>query len=43
MKLKDRIQETANFETTRAVASKIEKKAKVLEHNTYFVREGKSA
>jgi hypothetical protein len=38
--IKDKIQETANFEITRAVASKIEKKAKVMERNTYFVREG---
>jgi hypothetical protein len=38
--LKDGIQESANYEVTRSVAARIEKKARVLELNTFFVREG---
>jgi len=38
--IKDAIQESNNYELTRSVANKIEKKAKVLEHNRFFVREG---
>lgn len=38
--IKDAMQESNNYELTRQVASKIEKKAKVLENNRYFVREG---
>ena len=38
--LKDTIQESINYEITRQVAGKFEKKTKVLENNTFFVREG---
>ena len=38
--LKDSLQRSANYELTRAVAARIDKKAKVLENNTFFVREG---
>ncbi len=38
--LKDKIQEDSTYAITRTVAAKIEKKAKVLENNTFFVREG---
>eukprot|EP00595_Chromulina_sp_UTEXLB2642_P001168 CAMPEP_0196764042 /NCGR_PEP_ID=MMETSP1095-20130614/5284_1 /TAXON_ID=96789 ORGANISM="Chromulina nebulosa, Strain UTEXLB2642" /NCGR_SAMPLE_ID=MMETSP1095 /ASSEMBLY_ACC=CAM_ASM_000446 /LENGTH=1536 /DNA_ID=CAMNT_0042118611 /DNA_START=710 /DNA_END=5320 /DNA_ORIENTATION=- len=38
--VKDSIQEIKNYEMTRTVAAKIEKKARVLENNTFFVREG---
>ena len=38
--LKDCIQESANYEVTRSVAARIEKKANILESNTFFVREG---
>jgi hypothetical protein len=38
--IKDAIQESNNYEITRQVANKIEKKAKVLEQNRFFVREG---
>lgn len=38
--IKDSLQRTANYELTRTVAAKIEKKAKVLENNTFFVRDG---
>lgn len=38
--IKDAIQESNNFELTRQVAAKIEKKAKILEQNAFFVREG---
>jgi hypothetical protein len=38
--LKDKIQEDSTYAITRTIAAKIEKKAKVLENNTFFVREG---
>ncbi|RYG63503.1 hypothetical protein EON64_15825 [archaeon] len=38
--VKDTIQESLNYEVTRQVAAKFEKKAKVLENNTFFVRQG---
>jgi brefeldin A-inhibited guanine nucleotide-exchange protein len=41
--LKDSTQQSTNYEITRSVASKIEKRAKVLEKNTFFVREGELA
>ena len=39
-KLKDRIQETVLYELTRAVAAKIDKRARVLYTNSFFVRQG---
>ena len=38
--LKDAIQESATRELTRTIAAKIDKKARVLEFNSFFVREG---
>ena len=38
--VKDAVQESANREVTRSVAARIEKKANVLENNSFFVREG---
>eukprot|EP01038_Epipyxis_sp_PR26KG_P012843 gene12843-17217_t len=38
--IKDAVQEISNFELTRAVAAKFEKKARILETNTFFVRQG---
>lgn len=38
--IKDILQESENYETTRLIADKFEKKAKVLESNSYFVRQG---
>ena len=38
--LKDTCQENATKEKTRIIANKIEKRAKVLQNNVYFVREG---
>lgn len=38
--IKDTIQESMNYELTRQVAAKFEKKAKILENNTFFVRQG---
>jgi hypothetical protein len=37
--LKEVIQETENYEISKTVAARIEKKAKVMEKNIYFVRE----
>lgn len=41
--VKDAVQESANREVTRSVAARIEKKANVLENNSFFVREGDMA
>eukprot|EP00981_Chlorochromonas_danica_P004234 scaffold857_cov152-Ochromonas_danica.AAC.17 len=38
--IKDTIQEGLNYELTRQVAAKFEKKAKILDNNTFFVRQG---
>jgi hypothetical protein len=38
--LKETIEDTENYEISKCVAAKIEKKAKVLDKNTFFVREG---
>lgn len=38
--IKDILQESENYEKTRQVADKFEKKAKVLESNSFFVRQG---
>lgn len=40
VKVKDNVQESANREETRTVAARIEKKANVLQNNSFFVREG---
>lgn len=38
--IKDTMQEAVNYEITQQVAARFEKRAKVLEHNTFFVRQG---
>jgi hypothetical protein len=38
--IKDTIQEATNYEITRQIASKFEKKAKILENNLFFIRSG---
>ena len=39
MQLKDTIQETTNKEITQQVAARFEKKTKVLDTNTFFVKQ----
>jgi hypothetical protein len=39
-KQKDAIQNNASYEAMKAIANKIERKAKILENNSFFVREG---
>lgn len=39
MQLKDAIQETANRDITQNVAAKFEKKVRVLDTNTFFVKQ----
>jgi hypothetical protein len=38
--IKDMMQESENYEKTRQIAEKFEKKAGILENNSYFVRQG---
>lgn len=38
--IKDTIQEATNYEITRQVANKFEKRARILENNLYFIRQG---
>jgi hypothetical protein len=38
--IKDTIQEATNYEITRQIAAKFEKKAKILENNLFFIRQG---
>lgn len=40
VRLKDSIQQSTTYEITRNMASKLEKKTKVLENNIFFVRDG---
>lgn len=38
--IKDTLQEATNYELTRQIAAKFEKKARILETNTFFIRQG---